>query len=42
MGPAVGEVVRDLFLHQAPPVDVKALSAERLLANDLRPETNIV
>lgn len=42
MGPAVGEVVRDLFLRRRPPVDVQALSADRLLANDLRPEAHIV
>ena len=42
MGPAVGEVLRDLFLRQSPPVDVEALSVERLLQDDLRPECNIV
>jgi sarcosine oxidase subunit beta len=42
MGPAVGEVLRDLFLHQPPPVDVEALSVDRLLQDDLRPETNVV
>lgn len=42
MGPAVGEVMRDLVLRRQPPVDVKALSVDRLLGNDLRPETNVV
>ena len=42
MGPAVGEVVRDLVLRRQPPVDVKALSADRLLTRDLRPEANVV
>lgn len=42
MGPAVGEVVRDLFLRRQPPVDVKGLSVDRLLANDLRRETHVV
>jgi sarcosine oxidase subunit beta len=42
MGPAVGEVVRDLFLHRQPPVDVTGLSVDRLLVGDLRPEHNVV
>lgn len=42
MGPAVGEVMRDLVLRRQPPVDVKALSVDRLLGNNLRPETNVV
>lgn len=42
MGPAVGEVMRDLVLRRQPPVDVKALSVDRPLANDLRPEMNVV
>ena len=41
MGPAVGEVVRDLVLRRPPPVDVSALSVDRL-ARSLRPETNVV
>jgi sarcosine oxidase subunit beta len=42
MGPAVGEVVRDMVLRRQPPVDVKALSADRLLTSSLRPEVNVV
>ena len=42
MGPAVGEVLRDLVLRRRPPVDVAALSADRLLADELRPEVNVV
>lgn len=42
MGPAVGEVLRDLVLRRQPPVDVTALSADRLLRDDLRPEANVV
>ena len=42
MGPAVGEVVRDLVLGTRPPVDVTALSVDRLLTDDLRPEVNVV
>lgn len=42
MGPAVGEVVRDLVLRRQPPVDVQALSADRLRTSDFRPEINVV
>lgn len=42
MGPAVGEVVRDLVLRREPPVDVAALSATRFRSGTLRHETNIV
>ncbi len=42
MGPAVGEVVRDLVLGRPPVVDVSALGVERLHRADLRPEINIV
>ncbi len=46
MGPAVGEVVRDLYLGRDPVVDVSALSAARFSdaadAAALRPELNIV
>jgi sarcosine oxidase subunit beta len=46
MGPALGEVVRDLYLGRTPVVDVSALSATRFSdAADptaLRPELNIV
>lgn len=41
--PAVGEVVRDLFLGREPVVDVTPLSAERFGRPDaLRPEFNVV
>ena len=42
MGPAVGEVVRDLVLGRPPVVDVSALGVERLRRADLRPEINVV
>jgi sarcosine oxidase subunit beta len=42
MGPAVGEVMRDLFVGQAPFVDIAGLSAARFAAADARPELNIV
>jgi sarcosine oxidase subunit beta len=42
MGPAVGEVVRDLYLGRTPVVDVSSLSASRFDSSDLRPELNIV
>jgi sarcosine oxidase subunit beta len=42
MGPAVGEVVRDLVLRRSPPVDVSALSVDRFAAGALRPEANVV
>lgn len=42
MGPAVGEVMRDLYLGRTPFVDVSGLSAERFTADDVRPEVNIV
>jgi sarcosine oxidase subunit beta len=42
MGPAVGEVVRDLHLGVEPFVDVSGLSAARFAAADVRPELNIV
>jgi sarcosine oxidase subunit beta len=42
MGPAVGEVVRDLYLGVEPFVDVTGLSAGRFAAADARPELNIV
>jgi len=42
MGPAVGEVVRDLVLRRSPPVDVTALSADRFRSQSLRPETHVV
>lgn len=42
MGPAVGEVLRDLYLNKAPVVDVTALGLDRFQRNDARPELNIV
>jgi sarcosine oxidase subunit beta len=42
MGPAVGEVVRDLVLGRPPPVDVTALSVDRFRTGALRPEANVV
>ena len=42
MGPAVGEVMRDLYLGRTPIVDVSALSADRFTRSQLRPELNIV
>ncbi len=42
MGPAVGEVLRDLYLGQPPPIDVAALSADRFAASMARPERNII
>lgn len=41
-GPAVGEVLRDLYREQRPFVDVSALSADRFHSADRRPEFNIV
>jgi sarcosine oxidase, subunit beta len=40
-GPAVGEVIRDLYLGREPFVDVTPLSADRF-RNSVRPERNIV
>jgi sarcosine oxidase, subunit beta len=42
MGPAVGEVLRDLYLGQPPDIDVAALSADRFAASMARPEHNII
>jgi sarcosine oxidase subunit beta len=41
-GPAVGEILRDMFLRRLPFVDITPLSAERFDASALRPEYNIV
>lgn len=41
-GPAIGEVIRDLFLHREPPVDVTPFAAERFAAGLRRGEVNIV
>jgi sarcosine oxidase subunit beta len=42
MGPAVGEVMRDLYHGNAPVVDVAGLDVRRFRASDGRPELNIV
>jgi sarcosine oxidase, subunit beta len=42
MGPAVGEVVRDLYLGRTPPVDVSAFDARRFRTTGARPERNLV
>lgn len=42
MGPAVGEVIRDLYLGREPFVDVSPLDARRLEGDRLRPEINLV
>lgn len=42
MGPAIGEVMRDLYLGRAPVVDVGPLTAGRFASSGLRPELNIV
>jgi glycine/D-amino acid oxidase-like deaminating enzyme len=42
MGPAVGEVMRDLYLGSKPIVDVSDLDARRFNNKALRPELNIV
>jgi glycine/D-amino acid oxidase-like deaminating enzyme len=41
-GPAVGEVVRDLYLGREPVVDVSTLDASRFASNTHRPELNTV
>ncbi|MBK9740676.1 MAG: FAD-binding oxidoreductase [Actinobacteria bacterium] len=41
-GPAVGEVLRDLYLRREPVVDVTPLTAQRFVAGALRGEVNIV
>ena len=42
MGPAVGEIVRDLYLRRVPFVDVAPLSAARFGRGAERPERNVV
>jgi sarcosine oxidase, subunit beta len=42
MGPAIGEVMRDLYLGRKPVVDVSALTAQRFARDDYRTELNIV
>jgi sarcosine oxidase subunit beta len=40
--PAVGEIVRDLYLGKEPFLDVSPLSAERFARGDARPEHNVI
>lgn len=42
MGPAVGEVLRDLYLGRPPCIDVGGLSADRFAASMPRPERSII
>ena len=42
MGPAVGEVLRDLYLGEQPFVDVSPLDTSRFAAGAARPEVNVV
>jgi sarcosine oxidase, subunit beta len=42
MGPAVGEVLRDLYLERPPGIDVEGLSADRFAASLPRPERSII
>jgi sarcosine oxidase subunit beta len=41
-GPAVGEIIRDLYLDREPFVDIAPLDAARFRGNALRPEINHV
>lgn len=41
-GPAVGEIIRDLYLDREPFADVSPLDVQRLNSNRLRPEINRV
>ncbi len=41
-GPAIGEILRDLYLGNEPFVDVSPLDVERFARGELRPEMNIV
>jgi len=42
MGPAVGEVLRDLYLGRTPFVDVSPLDVRRFTTSGLRPEVNCI
>ena len=42
MAPAVGEIVRDLYLNEKPSLDVSGLDARRFGDSEVRPELNIV
>lgn len=41
-GPAIGEILRDLYLGVSPFIDVSPLDVERFATGELRPERNIV
>ena len=41
-GPAVGEIIRDLYLGREPGIDVSPLSADRFASGSMRAEHNIV
>lgn len=42
MAPAVGEIIRDLYLNTTPELDVSGLDARRFAGAEIRPELNIV
>jgi sarcosine oxidase subunit beta len=42
LGPAVGEVIRDLVMGRSPVIDVSTFSVDRFLAEDIRPEHNVI
>lgn len=42
LGPAVGEVIRDLVLGNEPLVDVSAFTVDRFTEEEVRPEHNVV
>jgi sarcosine oxidase subunit beta len=42
MGPAVGEVIRDLYLGRTPAVDVSSLSVDRFTTGATRTESHII
>lgn len=42
MGPAIGEVMRDLYLGRTPAVDISGFDARRFSDSQVRPEMNIV
>jgi sarcosine oxidase subunit beta len=41
-GPAVGEIIRDLYLGRAPFVDISPLDADRFRTSSFRAEQNVV
>jgi sarcosine oxidase subunit beta len=41
-GPAVGEIIRDLYLVRTPFVDISPLDADRFRTSTLRAEQNVV